>query len=96
MDPLPSLTVAQTASEKPEHFCPQIENQFPGTYEVAWGQDDSTNAQSLTGGVVRIKGLYPLPFYPAVHLFGGVNLSLKHKAFVNGAEFVLAPGNITP
>ena len=88
-------SAAGTSGES-EHVCPQIKNQFPGTYEVAWGQDDSINGQTLTGGVVRIRGFYPLPFYSAVHLFGGVNLSLKHKTFVNGAEFVLAPGNITP
>ena len=76
--------------------CAVVKNQFPGTYEVSWGQDDSINGQTLTGGVVRIRGFYPLPFANYVHLFGGVNLSLKHKTFVNGADFVSAPGNITP
>ena len=76
--------------------CAVVKNQFPGTYEVSWGQDDAINGQTLTGGVVRIRGFYPLPFANYVHLFGGVNLSLKHKTFVNGADFVAAPGNITP
>ena len=87
---------ALDAKETQSSLCPAIKNQFPGTYEVAWGQDDAINGQTLTGGVVRIRGFYPLPFATAIHLFGGVNLSLKHKNFVNGSEFVLAPGNITP
>jgi hypothetical protein len=75
--------------------CAVVKNQFPGTYEVSWGQDDAINGQTLTGGVVRVRGFYPLPFANYVHLFGGVDLSLKHKTFVNGADFVTAPGNIT-
>ena len=65
-------------------------------FDVAWGQDDTINGQRLTGGVVRIGGFYPLPFSPAFHLFGGVKLSLVHQSFTNNAQFVIAPGNITP
>ena len=76
--------------------CLQTKNEFPGVFDVAWGQDEAVNGQQLHGGVVRMQSFYPLPFYKPVSLFAGVNLSLVRKTFTDNAQYVLAASNITP
>jgi hypothetical protein len=76
-------------------FCPRVKNQFPGIFDVAWGEDYSINPWTLKGpGVVRIQGDYPLPFYKPLHLFGGVYMSMMKRSVGNTAQYVIASGDV--
>ena len=78
-----------------ESVCPRIKNQFPGIFDVAYGGDQSINPWTMHEGVIRIQSTYPLPFFPALHLFGSVYLTLtKRPPPTNNAVYVLAPGNV--
>jgi hypothetical protein len=51
---------------------------FPGLFDITYGQNESVTGGKLRGGVFRIEGFYPLPFYPAVHVYGTALMKLNH------------------
>ncbi len=51
---------------------------FPGMFDLTYGQNESVTGGKLKGGVFRLEGFYPLPFYPAVHAFGTALMKLNH------------------
>ena len=55
---------------------------FPGVIDITFGQNESITGGDLHGGVVRIDGIYPLPFIKgkyagAIYAFGSVFMKLS-------------------
>jgi hypothetical protein len=62
---------------KDENGNPALYNLFPGTIDMTVGQDESVTGGSLHGSVFRVEGVYPLPYFPALHIFAGAHLALS-------------------
>jgi hypothetical protein len=55
----------------------ELDEIFPGIIDITFGQNESITGGSLNGGVVRIDGIYPLPFARGVYAFGSVLMKLS-------------------
>lgn len=55
----------------------ELDDIFPGIIDVTFGQNESVTGGGLHGGVVRIDGIYPLPFTRGVYAFGSVLMKLS-------------------
>lgn len=49
---------------------------FPGIIDLTLGQDESVTKGGFNGLLLRLEGVYPLPFYSGLHIFGSVFTSL--------------------
>ncbi|HKW75253.1 MAG TPA: hypothetical protein VJN64_06980 [Terriglobales bacterium] len=48
---------------------------FPGIIDLTVGQDEAVTAGKFRKLLLRAEGVYPLPFYPGLHIFGSVYTS---------------------
>ena len=55
----------------------ELDEIFPGIIDLTFGQNESVTGGGLHGGVVRIDGIYPLPFARGVYAFGSVLAKLS-------------------
>lgn len=42
---------------------------FPGTFDITVGQNSAYTGGQVRGWLLRTEAFYPLPFYPAIHVF---------------------------
>ena len=63
-------------SDKP---CEGLINLFPGVVDITAGKDEAVTGGHLADWVFRLDAVYPLPFIPAFHIFGGANLALSRN-----------------
>ena len=59
--------------------CPAPYDIFPGIIDVTVGQDEAVTAGRLRNALLRVEGVYPLPFYPGLHIFGSIYSSFKRN-----------------
>lgn len=52
---------------------------FPAIIDITIGQDEAVTAGRFWGAVLRLEGVYPLPWYPGVHVFGSMFTRLGGK-----------------
>jgi hypothetical protein len=50
---------------------------FPGIIDVTVGQDEAVTAGKLHHLLLRIEGVYPLPFVPGFHVFGSIYTAFR-------------------
>ncbi len=43
---------------------------FPGIIDLTLGQDEAVSSGKFRRPLLRAEGVYPLPFYPGLHIFG--------------------------
>ncbi len=55
----------------------ELDDIFPGIIDLTFGQNESVTGGGLHGGVVRLDGIYPLPFARGVYAFGSVLMKLS-------------------
>ena len=55
----------------------ELDDTFPGIIDLTFGQNETVTGGSLHGGVVRIDGIYPLPFAKGVYVFGSALMKLS-------------------
>lgn len=55
----------------------ELENIFPGIIDLTFGQNETVTGGNLHGGVVRIDGIYPLPFAKGIYVFGSALMKLS-------------------
>lgn len=65
-------------------------DQFPGIFELTFGQNESVTGGRLRGGVFRLEGFYPLPFVPSVYVFGTALMKLS-RTKINNSPLILEP-----
>jgi hypothetical protein len=54
-----------------ESFTPNdLCKQFPGVFDVLFGQNESVSGGTLHGSVVRFDGYYPIPSIPGFYIYG--------------------------
>jgi hypothetical protein len=75
-----------------------LDNIFPGILDVTFGQNEAVTGGELHGGVVRIDGIYPLPFISgdkkgSVYVFGSALMKLRHPKIL--APVILQPPDAT-
>lgn len=61
--------------------CEALLNQFPGIIDITAGQDESVTGGRLANWVFRLDAVYPLPFVPALHVFGSVLSSFEKNRY---------------
>jgi len=78
------------------HFCDEdnsdceaLMNSFPGVIDVTAAQDEQVTGGHLSHWVLRLDGIYPLPFAPGFHIFG--SLSSAFQKNVTSNELFVAP-----
>jgi hypothetical protein len=49
---------------------------FPGIIDLTFGRDEAVTAGRLSGWLFRVEGVYPLPWYQGIHLFGSIYTKL--------------------
>lgn len=49
---------------------------FPGIIDLTFGRDEAVTAGRLSGWLFRIEGVYPLPWYQGIHIFGSIYTKL--------------------
>ena len=54
--------------------CEGLINLFPGIVDITAGKDEAVTGGKLRNWVFRLDAVYPLPFIPSLHIFGGANL----------------------
>ncbi len=59
--------------------CEGLINLFPGVVDITAGKDEAVTGGHLSDWVFRLDAVYPLPFVPALHIFGGANLALSRN-----------------
>lgn len=75
-----------------------LANIFPGVIDITFGQNETVTGGNLHGGVVRIDGIYPLPFIKgkyagAIYAFGSVLMKLSKPKIT--APVILEPTDST-
>jgi hypothetical protein len=55
----------------------ELDNIFPGIIDLTFGQNETVTGGDLHGGIVRIDGIYPLPFAKGVYVFGSALMKLS-------------------
>ncbi len=59
----------------------EMENIFPGIIDITFGQNESVTRGALRGGVMRLDGIYPIPFGDTakgfIYAFGSVHMKLS-------------------
>ena len=75
-----------------------LANIFPGVIDITFGQNETVTGGDLHGGVVRIDGIYPLPFIKgkyagAIYAFGSVLTKLTKPKIT--APVILEPADST-
>lgn len=77
----------------------EMENIFPGIIDITFGQNESVTRGALRGGVVRLDGLYPIPFGDTakgfIYAFGSVHMKLS-KAQTNSTVILQPPDAVVP
>lgn len=72
----------------------ELENIFPGIIDITFGQNESVTRGALRGGVVRLDGIYPIPFGDTakgfIYAFGSVHMKLS-KAQTNSTVILQVP-----
>lgn len=63
---------------------------FPGIIDISAGQDEAVTAGRFKDVLLRVEGVYPLPFYPGLHIFGSIYTVIKP----NHTDFPLVPFTI--
>lgn len=63
--------------------CDPVYNIFPGTIDLAVGQDESITGGALRGLTFRLEAVYPLPFVPGLHIYGGMYTALSRNRSTN-------------
>lgn len=71
---------------------------FPGVIDLTFGQNESVTGGSLHGGIVRIDGIYPLPFIRgkyagAIYAFGSAFMKLSRPKITS--PIILQPADDT-
>lgn len=56
---------------------------FPGIIDLTVGQDESVTRGRPLGIVARMEAVYPLPWYPGLHIFGSVLTKIHGVTQVN-------------
>ncbi len=59
--------------------CEGVYNAFPGIIDLTVGQNESITGGQLRHWVFRMDAVYPLPFFPGLTIFGGVNAALERN-----------------
>jgi hypothetical protein len=54
--------------------CEGLINLFPGIVDITAGKDEAVTGGKLRNWVFRLDAVYPLPFIPSLHIFGGANV----------------------
>jgi hypothetical protein len=54
--------------------CEGLINLFPGIVDITTGKDEAVTGGKLRNWVFRLDAVYPLPFIPSLHIFGGANV----------------------
>ena len=52
---------------------------FPGIIDLTFGRDEAVTAGHLSGWLFRIEGVYPLPWYQGIHVFGSIYTKLQRN-----------------
>ena len=52
---------------------------FPGIIDLTFGRDEAVTAGHLSGWLFRIEGVYPLPWYQGIHIFGSIYTKLARN-----------------
>jgi len=87
--PDPSLHIPEPALHLPEPAC-KLDNTFPGTFDVRFGEDETVTAGRLAPLVMTLAASYPLPgTNGSVRVFGSVSLRLR--ANQNSNPLLLLP-----
>lgn len=77
----------------------EMENIFPGIIDITFGQNESVTRGALRGGVVRLDGIYPIPFGDTakgfIYAFGSVHMKLS-KAQTNSTVILQPPDAVVP
>jgi hypothetical protein len=83
-------------SAKAGELCPI----FPGTFDITVGQNAAYTGGEMRGWLLRTEAFYPLPFYPAIHIFftGWVNVAGRSITTAPGTPLLLdtASSSVTP
>jgi hypothetical protein len=69
--------------------CEGLINQFPGVIDVTAAKDEAVTAGHLSKWILRLDAVYPLPFIPAFHIFGGANIAFGKN--MTTAPLILEP-----
>jgi len=54
--------------------CERLMNLFPGVLDFTVGKDEAVTGGRFSNWLLRLDAVYPLPFNPAFHIFGGANI----------------------
>ncbi len=59
--------------------CDPVYDIFPGTVDLAIGQDEAITGGRLRGLTFRLEAVYPLPFVKGLHIYGGLYTALARN-----------------
>lgn len=73
---------------------------FPGILDVTFGQNESVTGGELHGGVVKVEGIYPLPFIKggkkgSFYVFGSALMKLTHPKTIAPIFLQLPDATVT-
>jgi hypothetical protein len=60
----------------PNDYC----RNFPGIFDITWGQNESVTGGRLHGSILRFEGFYPIPSFPGVFVYGTTLVRLARRA----------------
>ena len=89
----------QRTSQADPKPCYALYSQFPGIFDLTFGQDETVTGGRLRDVVFRADAVYPLPFAPGFHIYGSVYSALtknetRNPILLQPAQTPLALDNI--